>query len=47
MKFVEVQVLKNKIIINSSNVQISQKLLQLLREFGIEPEAIVLNIRCG
>jgi len=44
---IEIQVLKNKIVINSSSVQVSQRLLQLLREFGIEPEVIISDTRCG
>ena len=44
---IEIQILKNKILINSTSPVENTKLINLLKQFGIEIEVIIKNITCG
>ena len=44
---IEVQVLKSKIVINSSSPVETTKLVNFLKNYGIDVDVIVDNVRCG
>ena len=44
---IEVQVLKSKIVINSSSPGITTRLISKLRDLGIDVDVIIENVRCG
>ena len=44
---IEIQILKNKIVINSTSPVENTKLINLLKQFGIEIEIVVKDVVCG
>ena len=44
---IEIQVLKNNIVINSSSPGITKQIINLLKQFGINIDVEIEDVRCG
>jgi len=48
MNMMDISILKEKLIINASNIKDTLKLLELLeKKYGIKIDVNILDVRCG